>query len=215
MATSRNGSGSSSHHNRQAEEEAENPAMWTNQNRGVEGEQGQPILQPPPPPVEGPTWTQIMTNQAHLINLLSQSIANTQSLQATAAAQPQAQVPPPPRSSIAEFMRLRPPTFSSSAEPMEADDWLRSVSKKLDMVQCTDHERVLFASHQLSGPASEWWDNFSQSHADPQAITWDEFKRAFHRAHLPPGMMSLKRTEFRTLKQGSRTVNEYMHKLNN
>lgn len=27
-------------------------------------------------------------------------------------------------------------------------------------------------------------------------------------------MMSLKRTEFRTLKQGSRTVNEYMHKFN-
>ena len=214
MATSRNGSGSSNHHNRQAEEEAENPALWSNQNRGVEGVQQDPTSQPPPPPVDGLSWAQIMANQAQLINLLSQSMANTQSLQATAAAQPQAQVPPPLRSSIAEFMRLRPPTFSSSTEPMEADDWLRAVGRKLDMVQCTDHERVSFAAHQLSGPASEWWDNFSQSHADGQAITWDEFMQAFRRAHIPAGMMTLKRKEFRSLRQGSRTVSEYLHKFN-
>lgn len=144
-----------------------------------------------------------MANQAQLINLLFQSIANTQSLQATAAAQPQAPAPPPLRASIAEFMRLRPPTFSSSTEPMEADDWLRTVSRKLDMVQCTDHERVLFASHQLSGPASKWWDNFSQSHVDAQTITWDEFVQAFRRAHIPPGMISLKRKEFRSLWQAA------------
>lgn len=179
MVTTRNGSGSSSNRNRQAGDEPENPAWWSNQNRGVNNVQEQPASQPPPPPTEGPSWAQMMANQAQLINLLSQSIANTQSLQATVAAQPQTLVPPPPRANIAEFMRLRPPTFSSSSEPMEADDWLRAVGRKLDMVQCLDRERVLFASHQLSGPASEWWDNFSQFHADAQTITWMSLCKLF------------------------------------
>lgn len=155
MVTTRNGSGSSS-----------------NQHRGVENVPENPTSQPPPPPAEGPSWAQMMANQAQLINLLSQSIANTQSVQAAAAAQPQVPAPLPPR---AKFMRLHPPTFSSSTEPMGADDWLRTVGRKLEMVQCSDHERVLFASHQLCRPASEWWDNFSQSHANVQTITWDEF----------------------------------------
>ena len=81
------------------------------------------------------------------------------------------------------------------------------------MIQCTDRERVLFASHQLNGPASEWWDNFTQSHADAHTISCDEFVQAFRRAHIPPGMMSLKK-EFRTLRQGNRSVNEYSHKFN-
>ena len=76
------------------------------------------------------------------------------------------------------------------------------------MVQCTDHERVMFVSHQLNGPASEWWDNFTQSHADAQTITWDEFVQAFRRAHIPSGMMTLKKKEFRSLRQGNRSVIE-------
>jgi hypothetical protein len=37
-------------------------------------------------------------------------------------------------------------------EPMDADNWLKSVEKKLQVVQCNNHEKVLLASHQLSGP---------------------------------------------------------------
>jgi hypothetical protein len=32
---------------------------------------------------------------------------------------------------------------------MEAKDWLKGVEKKLVIAQCTDHEKVLFATHQL------------------------------------------------------------------
>jgi hypothetical protein len=36
---------------------------------------------------------------------------------------------------------------------MDVDDWLKSVEKKLQVVQCDNHEKVLLASHQLFGPA--------------------------------------------------------------
>jgi cobalamin biosynthesis protein CbiD len=45
-------------------------------------------------------------------------------------------------------------------EPMDADDWLKRVEKKLQVMQCSNQERVLFASHQLEGPTSEWWDAY-------------------------------------------------------
>lgn len=76
-------------------------------------------------------------------------------------------------------MKTRPATFSSSPEPLDADDWLRSTEKKLDIARCEDREKVLFASHQLEGPAAEWWDTFCASHADPQRVTWAEFSAAF------------------------------------
>jgi hypothetical protein len=37
---------------------------------------------------------------------------------------------------------------------MDADDWLKSIEKKLQVVQCNNHENVLVASHQLSGPTT-------------------------------------------------------------
>jgi len=33
-------------------------------------------------------------------------------------------------------MKGRPPVFTHSADPMEADDWLRAVEKQLNIAQC-------------------------------------------------------------------------------
>jgi hypothetical protein len=31
---------------------------------------------------------------------------------------------------------------------------------------------VLFASHQLEGPASDWWDTYVDAHEEPNNINW-------------------------------------------
>jgi hypothetical protein len=41
-------------------------------------------------------------------------------------------------------------------DPMEAKDWLKSIEKKLEIAQCTDQEKVLFAANQLFGTTAEW-----------------------------------------------------------
>jgi hypothetical protein len=69
-------------------------------------------------------------------------------------AQPQA--PPPLRDRLGEFRRTKPPIFSYAMEPINVNDWLKSIEKKLQVVQCNNHEKVLLASHQLFGPASDW-----------------------------------------------------------
>jgi hypothetical protein len=65
-------------------------------------------------------------------------------------AQPQAP-PPPPRDRLRNFQCTKPSSFSHAMEPMDVDDWLKSVEKKLQVVQCNNRERVLLDSHQLFG----------------------------------------------------------------
>jgi hypothetical protein len=70
------------------------------------------------------------------------------------AAQPQV-LPLPPRDRLGDFQHTKPLTFSHAVEPMDAGDWLKSTQKKLQVVQCNNHEKVLLATHQLSGPATD------------------------------------------------------------
>jgi hypothetical protein len=98
-------------------------------------------------------------------------------------------------------------------EPMGADDWLKSVEKKLQVVQCNNHEKVLLASHQLSGPAADWWDAYVEAHEETESINWSKFRAAFRAHYVPQWVIKLKKIEFQDLKQGSMSVNEYATKF--
>jgi hypothetical protein len=68
---------------------------------------------------------------------------------------------------------------------MDADDWPKYVEKKLQVVQCNNHDKVLLASHQLPGPAADQWDAYVEPHEDPESINWSEFRAAFCAHHVP------------------------------
>jgi hypothetical protein len=85
------------------------------------------------------------------------------------AAQPQ--VPPlPPRDRLGDFQCTKTPTFSQAMEPMDANVWLKSVEKKLQVVQCNNSEKVLLAYHQLSSPVANWWDAYVEAHEELESI---------------------------------------------
>jgi hypothetical protein len=46
-----------------------------------------------------------------------------------------------PRDKRAEFMRGHPPTFAHSSDPMDAEDWLRTMERELHTAQCDDREK--------------------------------------------------------------------------
>jgi hypothetical protein len=87
---------------------------------------------------------------------------------------------------------------------------LKTIEKKLQVVQWNNHEKVLFASHQLEGPAADWRDAYVEAHEELESINWQEFRNNFRTHHVPFGMMKLKKKEFENLKQGSMSVNEYV-----
>jgi hypothetical protein len=96
---------------------------------------------------------------------------------------------------------------------MDADDWLKSIEKKLQVVLWNNSEKVLLASHQLSGPIVDWWDAYVEVHEEPESINWPGFRAAFHAYHVPHGVIKLKKKEFQDLKQGSMSVNECVTKF--
>src|SRR3954465_6462790 len=121
--------------------------------------------------------------------------------------------PPPPVDMLARFLRLNPQRFSSTPEPIVADDWLRSVNCNLETVVCTKAERVRFASHLLEGLAAAWWDNYLVTYPI-DAITWAQFQSAFRAAHVSACAISLKKKEFPSLRQGVCSVAEYVEEFN-
>ena len=112
-------------------------------------------------------------------------------------------------------MKFKPPTFDSAEDPLEADDWLREINKKLNIIHARGRDRVLLVAHQLVGTAGEWWDNYSNTSEDPENITWDKFQEAFREYHILEGIMEMKAEEFRNLKQGAMTVTQYIRKFMN
>jgi hypothetical protein len=93
---------------------------------------------------------------------------------------------------------------------MDADDWLKTIEKKLQLVQCNNREKVLLASHQPTGHVADWWDACVEAHEEPDTINWNEFKMTFHSHHVPQGVIKLKKKELQDLKQGSMMVSEYI-----
>ena len=91
--------------------------------------------------------------------------------------------------------------FSHTDKPLEADDWLRDMERKLNIAQCTDQEKVLYAPHYFSGTAASWWENICHTHPNGADMTWEQFKENFQGAHIPNSIMKFKKREFEDLKQ--------------
>jgi hypothetical protein len=81
---------------------------------------------------------QVLANQTRLIEVLTRSLEN----QRPNGGRPQDR--------MGEFLRLKPPTFAGSSNPLDADDWLRTVKRKLEAIGCLEDQRVHLAAHQLS-----------------------------------------------------------------
>ena len=105
------------------------------------------------------------------------------------------------------------PVFAHSADPMDAEDWLRTVERESHTTQCNDREKVLYGPRQLRGAAQFWWESYLATHADPEAITWEKFRDNFRHYHVPKRLMIVRKEEFLALKQGPLSVSEYRDKF--
>ena len=85
--------------------------------------------------------------------------------------------------SINDFIKMCPPKFHHSTEPLDADDWLRSITHKLHSARVAEADKVIYAAYHLEGPASLWWENFEAMRPAGQVTTWAEFSEAFRESH--------------------------------
>src|SRR3954468_21441491 len=85
---------------------------------------------------------------------------------------------------IQDFLLLNPPVFRCSSEPLDADDWLRSLERKLETTHVAPGDRVLFAAYFMEGAALQWWDNFVAMQTIGHVVTWQEFYDEFRGYHI-------------------------------
>jgi hypothetical protein len=71
----------------------------------------------------------------------------------------------------------------------------------------------LYGPRPLRGAAQSWWEFYLATHANPEAITWEEFRDNFRRYHVLEGLMIVRKEEFLTLKQGPLSISEYRDKF--
>jgi hypothetical protein len=137
-----------------------------------------------------PAMQQFFQTQTQFLQNLTSTVAN---LQAQVNNPPVQQ--PAPLNKHREFMSHHPLVFFHAADPLEAEDWLKTVLKMLTTAQCSDREKVLYAVGRLQGSAAAWWDAYVDAHATPDAITWDEFTTNFRSHHIQAGLMKMKKKE--------------------
>jgi hypothetical protein len=82
------------------------------------------------------------------------------------------------------------------------------------VLPCPEESKANFAALQLGGEALMSWEHFKTMQQAGHAVTWNEFKQAIKKYHIPKGLMDRKMREFLALRQGSDMVYHYAQKFN-
>jgi len=86
--------------------------------------ENQEVPLPPPPPLGD--LAQIIRNQTLILETLANAVVNKQPREQTM------------NDKLTAFLRTKPPTFAGSSNPLDADDWLCVIQRKLETFECQD-----------------------------------------------------------------------------
>ena len=119
--------------------------------------------------------------------------------------------------SFETFMKQNPPSFDGKPDPTEAENWFLQMEKLLEALDCTDSQKVRFATFKLIGEAERWWRStkaiLEGLDIERNPITWEKFKGVFYDNYFPEVVQERKEREFADLVQGSMTVEQYAAKF--
>ena len=103
--------------------------LEVSQNEGENRE----VPLPPTPPLGD--LAQIIHNQTLILETLANALVNKRPREQTM------------NDKLTAFLRTKPPTFAGSSNPLDTDDWLRVIQRKLKQFECQDRDKVLLAAH--------------------------------------------------------------------
>ncbi|KAL5570693.1 hypothetical protein UlMin_020290 [Ulmus minor] len=110
------------------------------------------------------------------------------------------------------FRKQNPPTFEGSTNPLEAEEWLRSVEAILDFMRLNDQEKISCATFMFKKNARYWWDVVKRT-KNLRELAWNEFVVIFNEKYYNATVIAGKTNEFNTIQQGSLSVVEAVAKF--
>ncbi|KAJ1405132.1 Zinc finger, CCHC-type [Sesbania bispinosa] len=103
---------------------------------------------------------------------------------------------------LAEFMKLKPPTFSGSNANEDPQRFIDGLERLWRALSCSDIRAVELASFQLEGVAYDWFDTVTRGRSvGSPPLAWGEFSRLFMARFLPESVRDGLAHEFERLEQ--------------
>ncbi|KAL0396385.1 UNVERIFIED_CONTAM: hypothetical protein Scaly_0086900 [Sesamum calycinum] len=99
--------------------------------------------------------------------------------------------------------------FEGTADPAEAEEWLRNTERVLDRIQSTFKEKLRCVVFLFKKDALDWWEIVPGSKNRPINLTWNDFLKEFADKYTPPVYKNCKKVEFLELKQNELSVAGY------
>ncbi|XP_057976101.1 uncharacterized protein LOC131163523 [Malania oleifera] len=113
---------------------------------------------------------------------------------------------------IDQFTCLKPSSFEGGTDPIKAERWIQEMEKIMVVLNCTEEQKVLFATFKLAREAKQWWHTVTlleEQRVVPIAMTWGRFKQVFYDRYFLATTRNVKAEEFFNLTQGRLTVQQY------
>ncbi|XP_057952368.1 uncharacterized protein LOC131146651 [Malania oleifera] len=115
-----------------------------------------------------------------------------------------------------QFTQANPPAFAGGPNPIVAEDWIQEIEELLGVLECTEEQKVKYATYKLVGEAKRWWRSakmVEEQRPEPEVVTWSRFKEVFFDRYFPAVTRAAKVEEFLQLTQGPMTVRQYAVKF--
>jgi hypothetical protein len=113
---------------------------------------------------------------------------------------------------LEKFMRQNPPNFIGTETSEAAEDWVFTMEKIFEAIQCPDEKKVVLATYIFRDEAEQWWRTTRNMATD--VYTWEDFIEIFLDRFFPEFEREQRKKEFLNLEQGQLTVSEYIYKFN-
>ncbi|KAI9117718.1 hypothetical protein K1719_011884 [Acacia pycnantha] len=84
---------------------------------------------------------------------------------------------------VNQFCKLKPPGFRGKNEL--AEDWLLSLEKIFEVIECPDNRKAQLAIYKLEGDAHRWKSVSTTPH---NPVTWEMFPQQFNEQYFPPSI---------------------------
>jgi len=130
------------------------------------------------------------------------------------AAPPRAMIPLVRPVTMEDFMRHKPAKFTGKATADEADAWLRECEKIFRVIECSEVQKLNFATFLLVSEAEYWWMSMQQQMLNTaEEVTWTSFRTRFLEKYFPDNAKHEREAEFLTLQQGNLSVQDYVERF--
>ncbi|XP_050889269.1 uncharacterized protein LOC127094484 [Lathyrus oleraceus] len=111
---------------------------------------------------------------------------------------------------------MNPSEFQGGLNPVKAQKWVTSMERIffLQVVHCSEENKVVFASHMMKGPTVRWWESASTLMTN-QGVPrdWEHLKTIFMETYFPSSLRTQQYFEFQQLRQDTMTVVAYAEKF--